>query len=133
MFLSTLIVAFTVFSFNLCTGLLNGLSSVLTIYLPFLVGFSLSYSFCLLFHLEETLQHFFKSKVSTDKVTTLVFACLRSILGYRVFLSSTLNMCAIRLWPAKFLQRNQQIALWGLPGIQLLVFLLLSLEFSLSI
>ena len=85
------------------------------IYLPFLVGFSLSYSFCLLFHLEESLQHFFKSKFSIDKVTTLVFACLRRILGYRVFLFSTLNMSCLSLVACKVSAEKSADNLMGTP------------------
>ena len=44
----------------------------------------------------------------------------------------TLNILCHSLWPARFLQRTQPVALWGFPCTWLFALLLLPLEVSLS-
>ena len=110
--------------------------------MPFLVGFSVSYRFLLLFHLEKTLQHFFNrtfsmmnyfSFSSSEKYfisSSILNDNLsgQNILVCRIFPFSTLYY-AIPSWPAKFLQRKL-VAFWGFPCTWLLVFLLLPLVLS---
>ena len=51
-----------------------------------------------------------------------------SNLGYGFSFSEFWMYHATSFWPTEFLQRNQQIALWGFPCVQLLSSLLLPLE-----